>query len=181
MRSVDKTSSRLENFKLSRGRFSFSRCDLLISGKARVEEWIKLHELKWRVLDMPSSTKTVDDAARALGVSKSVIVKTLVVICENAVLAVIVPGDRRLDMSKLENLAKNCRFAKPKEVEILTGYPAGGVPPVALPESIKVIMDRVLLDKDVVYGGGGDLNSLLEFSPRDLVSLGFVVILDVSR
>ncbi len=150
------------------------------SGKARVEEWIRSHELKWRILEIPSSTRTVDDAARALGVGRDVIVKTLVVVCRDSILAVIVPGDRRLDMSKLRSVARDCRLAKPSEVEALTGYPVGGVPPVALPDHVRVIVDRSLLDREVVYGGGGDVNLLLEFSPRTLVSLGYATVLDVS-
>jgi len=153
----------------------------LSSGRVKVEGWIRSHGLNWRVLEVPSSTRTVDDAARALGVSRDAIVKTLVVICRDSVLAVIVPGDRRLDISKLRGVARDCRLAKPGEVEALTGYSVGGVPPIALSEGVKVIVDRSLLDRGVVYGGGGGENLLLEFSPRDLVSLGFAVVLDVSK
>jgi prolyl-tRNA editing enzyme YbaK/EbsC (Cys-tRNA(Pro) deacylase) len=152
----------------------------LSSSSIRVVEWIRSQGLSWRVLEIPSSTRTVDDAARALGVSRDVIVKTLVVTCRDATLAIIVPGDRRLDMSKLRSVARDCRLAKPYEVKALTGYPVGGVPPVALPSDVKVILDRSLLDRDVVYGGGGDENVLLEFSPRALVSLGLATVLDVS-
>lgn len=53
-------------------------------------------------------------------------------------------------------------------------------PPIALPEGVKVVLDRSLLDRDVVYGGGGDVNLLLEFQPRVLVELGLAMVLDVS-
>jgi prolyl-tRNA editing enzyme YbaK/EbsC (Cys-tRNA(Pro) deacylase) len=153
---------------------------VLSSGRVKVEDWIKSRGLGWRVLVMPSTTRTVDDAARALGVSRDVIVKTLVVTCRDAILAVIIPGGRRLDVSKLRGIARDCRLARPDEVEVLTGYPVGGVPPIALPEGVKVILDRSLLDRDVVYGGGGDVNLLLEFQPRVLVELGLAMVLDVS-
>lgn len=151
------------------------------SGKARVVSWIKSRGLSWEVLEMSSTTRTVDDAARALGVGRDRIVKTLIVVCRDTILAVIVPGDRRLDFSKLRGVGRDCRLARADEVEKITGYPAGGVPPVALPEHVKVIMDGSLLEKDFVYGGGGGENLLLRFSPRELASLGLAQVLDVSR
>jgi len=78
---------------------------------------------------MPFTTRTVDNAARVLGVGRDVIVKTLVVTCRDAILAVIMPGDRRLDIPKLRGIARDCRLARPDEVVVLTGYPVGGVPP----------------------------------------------------
>ena len=83
-------------------------------------------------------------------------------------------------MSELRGIARDCRLTRPDEVEVLTGYPVGGVPPIALPEGVKVVLDRSLLDRDVVYGGGGDVNLLLEFQPRVLVELGLAMVLDVS-
>ena len=152
-----------------------------MQGRARVEEWVRSRNLSWRVLEMPVSTRTVDDAARALGVGRDAIVKTLIVVCRGGVLAVIIPGDRRLDLGKLRVVDRDCRLAKPEEIPVLTGYPAGGVPPVALPEDIRIVMDRSLLEKNVVYGGGGSESTLLEFSPRELAALANVVLLDVSR
>ena len=150
-------------------------------GKFRVEEWVRSRNLSWRVLEMPVTTRTVDDAARALGVGRDAIVKTIIVVCRSSVLAVIIPGDRRLDLGKLKVVDRDCRLAKPDEIPVLTGYPAGGVPPVALPENVRVVMDRGLLEKSVVYSGGGSENTLLEFSPRELVALVNAMLLDVSR
>ncbi len=137
-----------------------------------VERWIREHGVKWRLIRATERTTTVDDAARFLGVDKSRIVKTLVVIACSEVYAVIVPGDKRLDMTKLANIV-GCkpRLAKPKEVAEKTGYNVGGVPPVALPSNVKLIIDESLLDLDRVYGGGGEDGVLLEFSPKELVEL----------
>lgn len=149
-------------------------------GREAVEGWVKSRGLSWRLIDVPGSAKTVDDAARFLGVDRSLIVKTLIVLCSSGLYAVIVPGDRRLDMGRLKEIAGDCRLAKPREVVEHTGYPAGGVPPVALPPHVKIIVDRGVLGKPRVYGGGGDEKALLEFSPRELIENSGATVEDVS-
>ena len=137
-----------------------------------VERWIKEHGVKWRIIRVPGRTTTVSDAARALGVNRSRIVKTLVVIAGEEVYAVIIPGDKRLDMNKLARITgAKPRLAKPSEVIEKTGYPVGGVPPVALPSHVKLVIDESLVEQERVYGGGGEDGVLLEFNPRELVEL----------
>ncbi len=113
-------------------------------------------------LDKP--VRTVKQAARAMGVSESKIVKTLVVNCGGEYRAYIVRGDKRLDLEKLD-----CRMATPEEVFNVTGYRTGGVPPIL---NIPTYVDQELLSEDYVYGGGGDDHTLLKFRPRDLVEMG---------
>ena len=137
-----------------------------------VVEWIKEHGVKWRLIRSSGRTTTVDDAARFLGVNKSVIVKTLIVIAGDEVYAVVIPGDKRLDMRKLANITGvKPRLARPDEVAEKTGYPVGGVPPIALPHNVKLVIDESLLRHDKVYGGGGEDGVLLVFNPKELVEL----------
>ena len=150
-------------------------------GRYRVESWLRRHGLNWRLITMDKPTKTVAQAAQQLGVDKSMIIKTLILLCENKVYAVIVPGDKRLSFEKLEKIVGKCRMAKKSEVEDATGYPAGGVPPVALPNNIEVIMDARVVHLKKAYGGGGDEKSLLEFNPNTLKKLIRCIIADVSQ
>ncbi|BAN91061.1 YbaK/EbsC family protein [Aeropyrum camini] len=149
----------------------------------KVEEWIKARGLSWRLLEMPGSTRTVAEAARWVGVDESNIVKTLIALdSEGNAYAVIVPGGRRLSLRKLGWLVgKPVRLARPGEVLELTGYPVGGVPPVALPQGIVVVVDSSLLNRERVYGGGGSVNTLLEFNPKELVEAVGAVVGDVSE
>ena len=137
-----------------------------------VERWVREHGVRWRLIRASGRTTTVDDAARSLGVDKSRIVKTLIVIACDEVYAVVIPGNKKLDMNKLANII-GCkpRLAKPNEVVEKTGYHVGGVPPIALPSHVKLIVDESLLSLDRVYGGGGDDGVLLEFNPKELVEL----------
>ncbi len=149
----------------------------------KVKGWIEKHGLSWRIIEPRRSTRTVREAAEALGVDTSSIVKTLIVVGEKGVYAVIIPGDRRLSINKnkLERIVgDHVRLAKPGEVVKYTGYPVGGVPPVGLPENVKLVVDELLLAKEVVYGGGGSDKLLLEFKPRELIEIVRPIVADVS-
>ncbi|MCE4626932.1 MAG: YbaK/EbsC family protein [Desulfurococcales archaeon] len=152
-----------------------------MTGRDRVESWLRKHGLDWRLITMHEPTRTVAQAARQLRVDESMIIKTLILLCENNVYAVIIPGDKRLSFEKLGRIAGKCRMAKRREVEDTTGYPAGGVPPVALPENIQVIMDIGIAYMKKAYGGGGDENTLLEFNPSKLKKLIQCIVADVSQ
>ncbi|AFA38325.1 hypothetical protein Pogu_0298 [Pyrobaculum oguniense TE7] len=117
------------------------------------------------ILRLGGLVRTVRQAARAVGVDERKIVKTLVVKCGDEYRAYILRGIKRLDLEAL-----GCRLATPEEVQSVTGYQIGGVPPVL---AIPVFIDEELLGEDYVYGGGGDEYSLLRFKPRDLVERGF--------
>ncbi|MCE4624883.1 MAG: hypothetical protein F7C35_03350 [Desulfurococcales archaeon] len=151
-------------------------------GVGRVIEWIRRKGLKWRLIKADIPTNRVSDAARFLRVHRSRIVKTIIVTDGEKYYAAIIPGNRKLDVGKTSKLlGRRVRLATKEEVLEATGYPAGGVPPVALPSGITVIMDKRLLDKDVVYGGGGGEDYLLEFNPRELVEEVKPLVADISK
>ncbi|MCE4611922.1 MAG: hypothetical protein F7B17_08130 [Desulfurococcales archaeon] len=150
-------------------------------GRERVEAWIREKGLGWRLITMPGPTRTVAEAASQLDVDASLIVKTLVLVCEGGVYAAIIPGDRRLSLDKVARIAGECRLARRGEVVGLTGYPAGGVPPVALPEGVRVIVDSRVASMSVAYGGGGDEMTLLEFKPGELLETVESIVADVSE
>lgn len=147
-----------------------------------VLEWIRRSGTGWRILRFSRRTTTVDDAARALNIDRSLIVKTIIAVACSKTYAIIVPGDRRLDLDKLSRVAGcRARLAKPAEVEERTGYSVGGVPPVALPSDIVVIMDQSIAELDIAYGGGGEDGTLLEFSPKELIRLIKPILIPISR
>ncbi len=133
----------------------------------RLEE--VLPHVDGEVIRLGARVRTVREAAAALGVPETAIVKTLVVMCGGRPLAFIVRGDKRLDLAAVSRaLGCEARLASPSEVVEATGYPVGGVPPVV---PLETYIDRDVLALDVAYGGGGDERSLVRFSPGKLASL----------
>jgi prolyl-tRNA editing enzyme YbaK/EbsC (Cys-tRNA(Pro) deacylase) len=128
------------------------------------------------------STATAEDAAAALGVPSSVIVKTVVVVCEERQLAVLVPGDRRVSLEKIERATgyTRARLARAAEVPALTGFEPGAVPPFPLPGGLRVLLDRSLLTTRRIWAGAGSPRHLLACTPGDLITLAGAEILDAA-
>jgi Cys-tRNA(Pro) deacylase len=131
------------------------------------------------------SMPTVADAARALGVDRGVIVKT-VVFQEKAGLrrccAAVVLGDDRVDAGKLAR-ALNLRrlaLATPASTLAATGYAAGGVPPIGLPAALPVAVDAEVLSRSMVFAGAGDSAHMLRIASSDIVRLGRATVVQIA-
>jgi prolyl-tRNA editing enzyme YbaK/EbsC (Cys-tRNA(Pro) deacylase) len=123
-------------------------------------------EVEVKTLDQP--TRTVAEAAQAIGVAEAAIAKSLVFLADGEPLVVIASGAHRVDTDVLA-LACDCAVidqATPDDVRAATGFPVGGVPPFG--HGLPVLMDETLLGQDVVYAAGGDGNTLFAIDPRKL-------------
>ncbi len=116
--------------------------------------------------------ETVDAASRVTGTPPSDIVKTLLLIVDGRPMAVLLPGDRKLDYRKLSALMKasKIRTASPDEIAELTGLMPGGVTPLSeCIRGLKVIVDSSIASKESVWVGGGTPTSLAQVSVKDLI------------
>ncbi|USS41263.1 nucleotide pyrophosphohydrolase [Thermococcus aggregans] len=144
----------------------------------RVEEIVK--ELGGEIIDAKGEVKSVSQVVELLGVKPENIIKSLVfIVNESEPLLVIVDGKSKASLEKLKNIFGNVRMAKPKEVEEITGYKIGEVPPVGIP--IKTVVDKKVLEKEFVIGGGGSITRLSKLSPRKIVEFQKAEVLDVSE
>lgn len=131
-------------------------------------------------------TPTVAHAAAALGVPPAAIVKSIVFEHKQdaaRVCLAIVPGDARVSRSKVGDAlgVRQLRLASAGTVERVTGYPAGGVPPVGHRTAMPVVLDRRVAGLDVVFGGGGDEWHMLRIAPRDIQRLTRAAVADVTE
>lgn len=126
-----------------------------------------IRNLGGEIIILNELVKTVEQAAKATGSKPENIIKSLVFIGEKEPVLVIVPGHKKVDLSKLKSIVGRCRLARPDEVERLTGFTVGGMPPVGVP--LRTIVDKSLLDKDVVIGGGGDINKLCRIDVKKII------------
>jgi prolyl-tRNA editing enzyme YbaK/EbsC (Cys-tRNA(Pro) deacylase) len=119
-----------------------------------------------RTLDQP--TRTVSEAASAVGCSDAQIAKTLVFIADGDPVLVVASGAHRVDPEALCEIfdVAEVRQATPDEVRVATGYPVGGVSPLGC--GIPIAFDEALLQFDKVFVAGGDGNTLFEVEPRTL-------------
>ena len=126
----------------------------------QVRELLARHGLA--VMDFDEPTPTSEAAARAVGCSLAEIAKTLLFFVGPSPVVVVASGDVRVKGSKLKRASGRSgqvRLPNPDEVLRHTGYPAGGVCPFLLPETLPVLLDDSLMRFPVVYPSAGNANS----------------------
>ena len=98
--------------------------------------------------------------------------------------ACIVLGTDRLDVNKkVRSLMEVSRlsFANAAETMNLTGMMIGGVTPFALPASLPVYVDAMIMDLDYVILGGGSRSGKIKVPPSALLNIPQLVSSEACR
>ncbi len=110
------------------------------------------------VIELASTARTAEDAARALGVEVGAIVKSLVFTMDGAPVMALIAGDRRCDTKALPAALGRSGLvlrADAERVRAATGFVIGGVAPLAHPTPLPTVIDDSLGRFDVVYAAAG--------------------------
>src|SRR4051794_23803071 len=105
------------------------------------------------VHEFPDSTRTAEDAARAIGVEVGQIVKSLVFLADGAAVGALVSGANQLDEEKPAAAAgaSATKGGTAEEVREATGFPVGGVPPLGHANELPIFVDQDLLGFEEVW------------------------------
>jgi prolyl-tRNA editing enzyme YbaK/EbsC (Cys-tRNA(Pro) deacylase) len=130
---------------------------------------------------LDASTRTVKEAAEAVGCHEAEIAKSIVFVCDGDPIVCVASGKHRIDVDKVaETLdCAEIRQAAPDEVRASTGYAIGGVPPFG--HDLPVILDSALLDHERVWAAAGDPHSLFQVDPRRLAECCEATVADVGE
>jgi prolyl-tRNA editing enzyme YbaK/EbsC (Cys-tRNA(Pro) deacylase) len=124
------------------------------------------------VIELPTSTATVAEAAAAHGVEPGRIAKTLSLRVGERVFLVVAAGDTRLDNRKVKAaFGGKASMPSPDEVQALTGHPVGGVCPFGLATPLPVYCDLSLRAYDEVVPAAGAINASLRIAPERLAAI----------
>jgi prolyl-tRNA editing enzyme YbaK/EbsC (Cys-tRNA(Pro) deacylase) len=124
--------------------------------------------LELRVQRLEASTRTVRDAAVAVGCDEAEIAKSIVFVADGDPVVCVASGRHRIDPEKLADAldVAEVRQAAADEVRAATGFAIGGVPPFG--HDLPVLFDEALLRHERVWAAAGDPHSLFEVDPREL-------------
>jgi prolyl-tRNA editing enzyme YbaK/EbsC (Cys-tRNA(Pro) deacylase) len=130
---------------------------------------------------LESSTRTVSDAARAVGCEEGEIAKSIVFVADGDPIVCIASGEHRIDTAKLAEAldVAEIRQASAEEVRAATGFAIGGVPPFG--HGLPVVFDEALLRHPRVWAAAGDPHSLFCADPQELASCTGAKVLDVGE
>jgi prolyl-tRNA editing enzyme YbaK/EbsC (Cys-tRNA(Pro) deacylase) len=134
-----------------------------------------------KVQRLESSTRTVGDAARAVGCEEGEIAKSIVFVADGDPIVCIASGAHRIDTGKLAAAldVAEIRQASAEEVRAATGFAIGGVPPFG--HGLPVVFDEALLRHSRVWAAAGDPHSLFCADPEKLASCTGARVLDVGE
>jgi prolyl-tRNA editing enzyme YbaK/EbsC (Cys-tRNA(Pro) deacylase) len=134
----------------------------------RVAECARELGLRVQVQRLASSTRTVKDAALAVGCEEAEIAKSIVFVADGDPVVCVASGRHRIDTDRLAEAldVAEVRQAAPDEVRAATGYAVGGVPPFG--HDVPVLFDEALLQHERIWAAAGDPHSVFEVDPHEL-------------
>jgi prolyl-tRNA editing enzyme YbaK/EbsC (Cys-tRNA(Pro) deacylase) len=136
--------------------------------RSRLAECARNLGLEVNVQRVAASTRTVEDAALAVGCQEAEIAKSIVFVADGDPVVCVASGRHRIDTDKLADAldVAEVRQAAADEVRAATGFAIGGVPPFG--HDLPVLFDESLLEHGRVWAAAGDPHSLFCVDPRKL-------------
>jgi len=140
----------------------------------RVQEALERLGLALQVVELPSSTRTAQEAAQAIGCDVAQIAKSLIFntrISQRPIL-VIASGSNRVNEKKIAGLVgEKVAKADADFVRQFTGFAIGGVPPVGHLQPIETYIDEDLLVFDEIWAAAGTPHAVFCLTGDDLLAL----------
>lgn len=139
-----------------------------------VQDVLDKKGIKTKVIELPSSTRTAEDAAKAIGCQVAQIVKSLIFRTKNTSrpILVLASGINRVN-EKLVSKAVGEEIAKADAdfTRDVTGFAIGGIPPVGHKQKIETYIDEDLLKLGELWAAAGTPNAVFSLSSSFLVQL----------
>ena len=144
-----------------------------------VTELLQQHNMAFQVIEIPLSedrkpVRNLEQLLSEQGLDPASVVRSVVFKGENTGFCLLaVAGGGRADWALLRAHLneRKCRMAEYDEVPEATGYVVGAVPPVALPDSLQVLVDNSVAAYEDVVIGSGVLGYALALKSADLLKL----------
>jgi prolyl-tRNA editing enzyme YbaK/EbsC (Cys-tRNA(Pro) deacylase) len=126
---------------------------------------------------------SMEDAIAVHGIPPKNVLKCLIMKDRKGrVIAVMAPGDIRIDVKKLEHLTdyRKLTFLAGEELTAKLSVEPGAVDPLTLPERVReVFVERSLMDKEFVIGSAGSKYCGLKIKPAEIIKVVEATILDL--
>jgi prolyl-tRNA editing enzyme YbaK/EbsC (Cys-tRNA(Pro) deacylase) len=124
----------------------------------RVRSVLREKGSRAEVIDLATTARTAEDAARSLGVAVGAIVKSLLFTIDGDPVLALVAGDRRCDTRALAPAFGRSGLvlrADAERVRQATGFVIGGVAPLGHPAPLPTAIDDSLGRFETIYAAAG--------------------------
>lgn len=149
---------------------------MLKNSAQRVQDHVKELSMDFVVKQYPSTTRTAKDAAHTINCPVSSIVKSLIFQANeeeaHIPILVLIDGDSQVDEKKLgEVLHAKIHRPNAEYVRKITGFAIGGIPPIGHKEHIRTLIERNLLNQEVLWAAAGTPNAVFSFPSDKIIEL----------
>ena len=144
---------------------------LLSTSAQQVQDALDKYGLTLKVVELPSSTRTAADAAKAIGCEIGQIAKSLIFMARDSQhpVLVIASGVNRVNESSIGAiLDEKIGKADADFVRQQTGFAIGGVPPVGHIRSMEIFIDEDLFTYEVIWAAAGTPHAVFRLTPHEL-------------
>jgi len=153
----------------------------LSASAQRVQDALAAAGVQTTIVEYDVPARTSAEAAAVLGCTVAQIAKSLVFRASSgAPVLVIASGANRVDERKVAaHIGEAIGKADAAFVRACTGYAIGGIPPLGHVQALTTLIDRDLLQHDVVYAAGGTPHAMFPLRPAELVRVSRGNVADV--
>lgn len=121
------------------------------------------------IMAFPESTRTAEEAARAVGCSVAQIAKSIIFRASDRAAVIVTSGANRVDPAKAAAvLGTSLTRADANWVRSATGFAVGGVPPVGHLHPPLILIDSDLLQLDPIWAAAGTPRHVFRTSAGEL-------------
>ncbi len=140
----------------------------------KVQRALDQFGLTLEVVELPGSTRTAVEAARAIGTTVSQIAKSLIfrAVDSGRAVLVIASGTNRVNEETIgTRLGERITKGDADFVRDRTGFVIGGVPPAGHDQPLVVFIDQDLLKFDEIWAAAGTPHAVFRLTPAALVKI----------
>jgi prolyl-tRNA editing enzyme YbaK/EbsC (Cys-tRNA(Pro) deacylase) len=148
----------------------------------KIQDVLSARGVNLEVVELPSSTRTVAEAASAIGCTVAQIAKSILfrTVESKRPILVVASGVNRVNESSIgEKVGESIEKADANFVREKTGFVIGGVPPIGHAEPIYTIIDEDLLGLGDIWAAAGTPNSVFRLSGEVLLKMTSGVVMSV--
>lgn len=130
--------------------------------------------LALKVIELPSSTRTANEAATAIGCEVAQILKSLIFRTQvtNQPVLVLASGINRVNEVLIEKeLGEKIGKADADFTREVTGFAIGGIPPIGHKQKILTLIDEELLNFTELWAAAGTPNAVFALPSQELVKM----------
>ena len=143
----------------------------LSASAQKVQDALSALGFSFQVVELPSSTRTAQEAAQTIGCQVEQIVKSIIFRTKQSARLVLVlaSGPNRINEKKIRELvAEPIEKARADVIREKTGFVIGGVPPVGHKEALETYIDKDLLQYEELWAAAGTPNAVFRLNSADI-------------